>query len=129
MDKLKLLVVDDEEGIIAWVTRFYKEKGFLPFGATDGVKAVEIYEKEKPDITLIDVHMPYSPIDGIETLRQIKAINKDAVCVMVTRIDDKKRVEEARELGALHYTIKPLTVAELDETVQDAVNIIKKERS
>lgn len=126
MDKLKLLVVDDEEGIVDWLKRAYLEKGFDTFGTTDGVKAVEIYSKERPEITLIDIHMPFSPIDGIETLKRIKDIDKNAVCIMVTRIDQKDKIKAAKDLGALHYIPKPFTMSELDEAVNEAADIIKK---
>ena len=126
MDKIKILVVDDEEGIVDWVTNIYKDRGYITFGATDGIKAVEIFEKEHPDIVLIDVHMPYSKIDGITTLKRIKKIDKNAVCIMVTRITDNKTVEEARELGALHYIPKPLTMDELNDAINEAVDIVKK---
>lgn len=126
MDKIKLLIVDDEEGIVDWLKRAYLEKGFDTFGVTDGMKAIEVYEKEHPEITLIDIHMPFSPIDGIETLKRIKKINKNAICIMVTRIDQKEKIKAARDLGALHYIPKPLTMGELDEAVNEAVDIIKK---
>ncbi len=126
MDKLKLMIIDDEEGIIDYVQRYYKDKGFVTFGATDGIKAVEIYEKERPDIILVDVHMPYSPINGIETFRRIKAINKDVICIMISRITEKDKIEEARELGALHYVIKPVTIPEMDASVEDALEILRK---
>ena len=89
---LKLLVVDDEEGIVDFTKKFYSRKGFTTFGATDGITAVEIFQKERPQINLIDVHMPYSPIDGIETLKRIKEIDKNAICIMVTRITEKDKV-------------------------------------
>jgi len=126
MGKLKLLIVDDEEGIVELIKTYYSKKGFITFGTTDGIKGVEIFDKERPHISLIDVHMPYSPIDGIETLRRIKAIYKKAICIMVTRITENKEVEEARALGALHYIPKPLTLDELDIAVDEAVEIIKK---
>lgn len=120
------MVVDDEEGIVEFVKRAYQEKGFITFGATDGVAAVELFKKERPEILLIDIHMPYSPIDGIEVLRRVKEIDSNAVCIMVTRIDEKKQIDEARSLGALHYIIKPITIAEMDVDINEAVDIIKK---
>ena len=126
MDKLKLLIVDDEEGIVDMIKRTYLEKGFVTFGATDGIKAVEIYEKERPEIALIDIHMPFSPIDGIETLKRIKNIDKNAICLMVTRIDQKDKIKAAKDLGALHYIPKPFTMSELDGAVNEAADIIKK---
>ena len=126
MDKLKLLVVDDEKNIVELVKRACLEKGFTTFGATDGLAAIELFEKEKPEIVIIDVHMPFSRIDGIETLEKIKKIDKNTVCIMITRIDDKDKVEAARRLGALHYISKPLTIEELDVVVDEAAGIARK---
>ena len=72
--------------------------------------------------------MPFSKIDGVETLRQIKEINKNAICLMVTRIDDKVKIDASRKFGALHYIPKPLSMDELDEGVDEAVEMIKKGR-
>jgi len=116
---LKLLVIDDEEGIVDFTQRIYKRKGFITFGATDGITAVEIFKKERPQINLIDVHMPFSPIDGIETLKRIKEIDKDAICIMVTRITEKDAVEQSRKLGASAYVLKPLELAELDKVISE----------
>lgn len=116
---LKLLIVDDEEGIVDFTKKIYARKGFITFGATDGIKAVEIFQKERPQINLIDVHMPFSPIDGIETLRRIKEIDKAAVCIMVTRITENEKVEAARKAGANAYILKPLELEELDKVIQE----------
>ncbi|MFA5276745.1 MAG: response regulator [Candidatus Omnitrophota bacterium] len=121
--KLKLLVIDDEAGIVDFTKKIYSRKGFITFGATDGISAVEIFQKEKPEVNLIDVHMPYSPIDGIETLKRIKEIDKNAICIMVTRITERGTVEEARRLGAAAYVLKPLEIAELDKVISEAAGI------
>ena len=125
-NKVKLLIVDDEGGIVEWVTRIYSEKGFATFGATDGISAVELFQKERPHITVIDIHMPRSSIDGVETLKRIKEIDSGAICLMVTRMTDKDKVEECRRLGALHYITKPLTLDELDKVINSAVSVVKK---
>jgi len=117
--QLKLLVVDDEPGIVDFTQKIYQKRGFVTFGATDGIAAVEIFEKERPEINLIDIHMPYSPIDGIEVLRRIKALEKEANCIMVTRIHQEKEIEEARKLGALHYLTKPFEIEDLDKCIDE----------
>jgi len=119
MNQFKLLIVDDEQELVAMVERIYKRQGCLTFGATDGVKAVEIYDKERPDIVFIDIHMPFSPIDGIETLKRIKDINKDASCVMVTRIYEDDSLARTKALGALHYITKPFDIEELDKCIEE----------
>jgi len=121
--KLKLLVVDDEPGIVDFIQKIYTRRGFITYGATDGITAVEIFQKQRPQISLIDIHMPYSPIDGVETLRRIKEINKDAVCIMVTRITEKEKVEEAKRYNASAYILKPLDLEELDKAISEATKI------
>jgi len=121
--QLKLLVVDDEEGIVDFVKRIYSRKGFITFGATDGIAAVEIFKKERPQVNLIDIHMPFSPIDGVEVLRRIKEIDKDAICIMVTRITEKDKVEESKNLGASAYILKPLELEDLDKAISEVAKI------
>lgn len=119
MSQLKLLIVDDEEGIVEMIQKIYSKKGLTTFGATDGIKAVEIFEKEHPEITFIDVHMPFSPIDGLETLKRIKDIDKEANCVMLTRIYEGDSVPRAKALGALHYITKPFELEDLDKCIDE----------
>jgi DNA-binding response OmpR family regulator len=121
--ELKLLVVDDEEGIVEYTKRIYSRRGFTVFGTTDGIAAVEIFKKENPYITLIDVHMPFSPIDGVETLQRIREINKDAICIMVTRITEKDKIQKSKEFGASAYLLKPFELEELDKVIQEVAKI------
>ena len=121
--QLKLLIVDDEPTIVEYIQKIYQKKGFATFGAADGIAAVEIFQKERPDINLIDIHMPFSPIDGVETLRRIKEIDKDAGCIMVTRITEKQKVEESKKYGASAYILKPLELEELDRAITEVTKI------
>lgn len=125
MNQLKILAVDDEPGIVFYVQKFYKKKGFITFGATDGIKAVEMFEKERPDITFIDIHMPYSPIDGIEVLKRIKAIDKKANCVMLTRIYDNESIRQTKELDAMHYITKPFDAEDIDRCINEVLSKLK----
>jgi len=119
MGQFKILIVDDEYGIVFMVEKVYKKKGFIVFSASDGVKAVEIFEKEHPDLVFIDIHMPYSPIDGIETLERIKKIDKNANCVMLTRIYDDISILQTKTLGAMHYITKPFLTEDLDKCISE----------
>ncbi len=116
---LKLLVVDDEPEIVVYTRKIYEKKGFITFGATDGIAAVELFKKERPSISLIDIHMPFSQIDGVEVLRRIKAIDKDAACIMVTRITEKQKVEESKKYGANAYLLKPIDLEDLDKAISE----------
>ncbi|MBM3246912.1 MAG: response regulator, partial [Candidatus Omnitrophica bacterium] len=63
------------------------------------------------------------PIDGVEVLRRIKEIDKDAVCIMVTRVTEKEKVEQSRRLGAAAYILKPLELEDLDKAISEAAKI------
>lgn len=63
--------------------------------------------------------MPYSPIDGIEVLKRIKDIDKNANCVMITCIDDKQAIVRSKELGALHYIPKPFETEEVNKCIDE----------
>ncbi len=117
---IKILVVDDEPGIVEYVQKIYQRRGFVTFGAGDGAAAVEIFRKEKPQISLLDIHMPFSPFDGIETLRRIKEIDQNAVCIMVTRITEQEKVNLARQYGAFAYLLKPMDLNDLDNVINAA---------
>jgi len=127
MGQFKILIVDDEYGIVFMVEKIYKKRGFIVFGASDGIKAVEIFEKEHPDLIFIDIHMPYSPIDGIETLERIKKIDKNANCVMLTRIYDNMSISQTKRLGALHYITKPFQTEDLDKCINEVQSKLRAE--
>ena len=126
---IKVLIVDDEEGIVDYLSKILVLKGYKAFTALDGPKAVAIFEAERPDISVLDVHLTYSPIDGVEVLEKIKQIDKSAECVMVTRITDKNKIEDAKALGATHYILKPVDAKDLVAVVNRVAQKIKERRS
>lgn len=127
MSQFKILIVDDEYGIVFMVEKIYRKRGFAVFGANDGIKAVEIFEKERPDIAFLDIHMPYSPIDGIQTLERIKKIDQSANCVMLTRIYDNLSINQTKALGAMHYITKPFQTEDLDKCINEVQSKIRAE--
>ncbi len=119
MGQFKILIVDDEYGILLMVDKIYTKKGFTVFKASDGIKAVEIFGKKYPNLVFIDIHMPSSPIDGIEILGRIKKIDQNANCVMLTRIYDNISISQTKTLGAMHYITKPFETEDLDKCIKE----------
>jgi DNA-binding response OmpR family regulator len=117
VDLKKLLVVDDEKDICDFVKNFFGKRGFNVLSASNGEEALPIIEKEKPDITLLDIRMP--KLGGIETLRQMKAKDPTREVIMVTCVDDLEKMKEAKELGAHDYITKPLVLDELARKVKE----------
>ena len=123
--KIKILVVDDEEDIAHFTAKILQYDGFTAFKAMDGAQALAIFEKERPQICLIDVHLGYSKIDGMDVLRKIKATDKNVECIMITRITDKDTIAEAKKLGVKEYLLKPLASEQWLEKVHVAVNALQ----
>ncbi|MFH1836811.1 MAG: response regulator [Candidatus Omnitrophota bacterium] len=120
---LKLLVVDDERDICDFVKNFFKERDFDVLMAYNGKEALEIIEREKPDIILLDMKMP--TMNGFETLKKLKG--KGIKVIMVTAIEDEEKAKEAKLAGAIEYITKPLMLEQLERTVFIVAEQIKME--
>jgi two-component system chemotaxis response regulator CheY len=101
-----------------YIKLILKQLGFTDFfEAKNGDEAVEMYERHRPDITMMDVNMPVK--EGMEALEEIMVIDAEAVVIMTTSVASRQAVERSAELGASHYIRK--------DTPRDEVsNIIRR---
>ena len=119
----KLLIVDDEKDVREWAAKFFRKRKIEVLTASNGEDAIDIVNKDKPTAMLLDITM--EGIDGIETLRRIREVDKDIKVVMVTGSEDKDAMNQTKELGAYDYIHKPLKMSELENVV---LKIFKKVR-
>lgn len=99
-----VLVVDDEESIRDLVRAMLTREGRQVFLAAQGQEAIEVFCRERPDITILDLQMP--KMNGMEVLRQIRAIDPQAIVMVFTGADTEASVREARELGVTEFLHK-----------------------
>lgn len=133
VDKVTILIVDDEPGIRSSLKGALEDEGFLVSTAASGEEGLEQIEKNKPDVVLLDVLMP-AGIDGIETLRRIKASGSDTAVIIISGHGNIEMALTAIELGALDFVEKPLSVDRilirlnqaLDKKKLQAENILLK---
>ena len=111
----KILTVDDEMGIDSFFYEFFTIRNYEVFNARSGKEAVAIVKKHNPRIVLLDIMM--RGMDGIETLKKIKEIDKDIVVIMVTGQKDDDTIKQALESGADDYITKPLSLEYLEKVV------------
>ncbi|MDD5136812.1 MAG: response regulator [Candidatus Omnitrophica bacterium] len=111
----KILTVDDQMGIDSFFYEFFTARNYEVFNALSGKEAVAIVKKKKPRIVLLDIKM--RGMDGIETLKEIKAIDKEIVVIMVTGEKDDDVMKRALDAGADDYITKPLSLEYLDKVV------------
>ena len=108
----KILLVDDEAHIRKFIGLVLK-KICTPtiVEAGDGLVALQIYEREQPDLVLLDVNMPN--FDGLQTLERLRQTAPDANVIMLTSLTNRHTVEECARLGALDYIRKDTPREEL----------------
>lgn len=113
----KLLIVDDEVDVREFAANFFRRRKVEVITAGSGAEALALFEKEKPHLTLLDIKM--DNMDGVQTLKRLKAMDKNAKVVMVTgkKPEEDESFKRCRELGALNYIHKPLELDELERIV------------
>lgn len=123
MDIVKILVVDDEQEICDLTRSFLRKKNYCTLGATSRKEAVEIVKRDQPEIVLLDIRLGSE--SGLETLAQIKEINKDIKVIMVTALNDDESMNQAKALGADDYIAKPFTANFLEDVILKKVASLK----
>jgi len=118
---LRRVVVAEDEGLIRLdLVEMLREEGYDVVGeAGDGQQAVELAEKHRPDLVILDVKMPV--LDGISAAEQI-ADARIAPVVILTAFSQRDLVERARDAGAMAYLVKPFTKADLLPAIEIAVS-------
>jgi DNA-binding NtrC family response regulator len=116
-----ILIIEDDALVRRTLTSQLAKKGFEVVAAENGEGGVRAYGESSPDIVLLDVRLP--DIDGLEVLRKIKERSRRAIIVVMTAFDDMQTTVEAIKLGAYEYLVKPLNTAELDLTIDKALQV------
>ncbi|WP_425060269.1 putative transcriptional regulatory protein pdtaR [Sporomusa carbonis] len=120
MDALRIVVADNESIIRMDLKELLEEAGHSVVGeAPDGVKAVELARKYRPDLVIMDIKMP--EMDGI-TAAKIISNEKLAPVLLLTAFSQKEIVEKAKDSGVLAYLVKPVKEANLFPAMEIALS-------
>lgn len=109
----RILVVDDTPANIQMLAAILKGKGYQLSIATNGKQALEVLERVRPDLILLDVMMP--ELDGFETCKRIKASEawRDIPIIFLTAKTETSDIVNGFEIGAVDYVAKPFNAHEL----------------
>jgi PAS domain S-box-containing protein len=116
MERKKLLLVDDEEGIRKVLGIALSDSGYKVFTAENGEDALTVFRKETPPIVLTDIKMP--GMDGIELLKKIKHENPDTEVIMITGHGDMDLAIKSLKYQAIDFVTKPIN----DDVLEIALN-------
>lgn len=117
-NKMVFLVVDDSKISRKWLIEMIPKKiveNAEIIEGCDGEEAITLYEKHRPDVIFLDITMPV--VDGIEALERIRAINPEALVVMISADRQKSTKEKVLSLGASAIISKPIDEEEFRTTL------------
>jgi two-component system nitrogen regulation response regulator NtrX len=115
----RILVVDDEEGIRKVLRQVLEYEGHEVIVAASGGEALQQYQQERPDLTLLDVKM--SRMDGLEALDEVRSIDATAVVIMISGHGTIETAVDATRRGAFDFLEKPLDTDRLLVTIRNAL--------
>ena len=110
MGKTRILVVDDELSIIKYLRANLEANSYEVLAALDGAEAIQTFEKESPDLVILDIIMP--KVDGFEVCRRIREWSQVPIIMLSARGDEGDKVK-CLDLGADDYVTKPFGKDEL----------------
>ncbi len=118
MKEFKVLMVDDEEDFVRTLDERMKMRNLDSNVALSGEQALEILEKEVPDVMLLDLKMP--GMDGMEVLKRAREAFPGVQVVMLTGHGSEQDEAEARRLGVFEYLRKPVPIENLMKVLKAA---------
>jgi DNA-binding NtrC family response regulator len=123
----RLMVVDDEPGILAMIERFSDQLGFEVVRQSNGSDAIASLATIKPHVVLVDLRMP--DVGGMDVLRAVRAADSECEVVLMTAHASIDSAVEAVKLGALDYLTKPFDLDRLRAVLNTVIqNIGRRER-
>lgn len=118
MDKLKVLLVDDEEEFVTTLAERLQLREIETVIATDGDDALRIISTERPPVVVLDVMMP--GIGGLDVLQQIKKSYPRIQVILLTGRGSTNDGIKGMRLGAFDYMMKPVKIEELIQKMNEA---------
>lgn len=122
MDRIKVLLVEDEATLAMIIQETLSSEGFDVTIAHDGVKGLEMLQHKKPDILVVDIMMPQ--MDGFEMVRRIRKTDSRTPVLFLTARSAVSDVVEGFEIGGNDYLRKPFSMLELIVRIKSLVHHI-----
>ena len=117
----KLLIVDDEPGIVEEVKGFFEEEGFLVYVADTAKDGIAAVEREKPDLLLLDMKLP--DMSGIHVLEVSKRVSPATKVIVSTGYVDQSIIDEAERLGRDSFLQKPFNLLVLKDEIDRLLGV------
>lgn len=126
MDKISVLLVDDEEELVFTLAERLVYRGYDAEGVLSGAEAISRTDERSFDVIVIDVKMP--GMNGIEVMKKLREKHPDAKVMLITGHGSIKEGEDGVAEGAVDYLQKPVKLENLIEKIKLAVGGSDEER-
>jgi DNA-binding response OmpR family regulator len=123
---VKILVVDDDLDLLALVSFALRQAGYLVVEAKDGRAALAAFEKERPDLVILDVNLPH--VGGLDVLKRVRAEGATTPVILLTVRSSEQDQVQGLDLGADDYLTKPFSPRTLLARVRAALRRAGVER-
>jgi len=114
---MKILIVDDDQNILRLYKEELEDEGYIIVTASNGQEAIEMFEKEDPDLVTLDILLP--DIDGIKLLRQMKEKKPRLPIIMSTAYDYR---DDFAVWASEAYIVKSSDMTELKATIKKLID-------
>ena len=122
VEDTKILIVDDDDEILASLKDILEDNGFTVITAHNGKEGIKKYESEKPRLIITDITMP--DMEGIELIRTLsKKGDKVPIIVMSGHVVGRQFLQAALRFGAVDKLTKPFTIKQLLEKVNRFLSV------
>lgn len=116
----RVLIVDDAAFMRMMIKDILQKNGFEVIGeASNGIEAINLYKKERPDVVTMDITMP--DMDGIEAVKEIRAFDTSAKIIMCSAMGQQSMVMDAIKSGAKDFIVKPFQADRVLEAIRKVV--------
>jgi UDP-3-O-[3-hydroxymyristoyl] N-acetylglucosamine deacetylase len=111
----KVLIIDDEKAILDSLSSILEDEGFQVFKTADVKEGLAVFDREKPEIVILDVWMP--EMDGLQVLKRIKKKDRNAMVIVISGHGTISTAVEAVKMGAYDFLEKPLSIDKVLEVI------------
>lgn len=116
-EQLTILVVEDEAAMVDLLTNSLSQEGYRVLDATDGVEAINIYQRHRSEIDLVLIDLGLPKVSGLEVIRSIKKLNEDARILVTTGYLEPELKTELVAAGVKDYIQKPYTIPDIVQRI------------
>ena len=123
MEKVKILIVDDEQVVLDSCRKILEAEGYAVLFASSAVEALAAMQTDEFSLLLIDVKMPEH--DGMYLMRELNEHWPSTPVIVMSGYHTVQTIEEAKRMGAVSFIYKPFTPDELIDSVRNAIHLLK----